>query len=246
MQFQKGKACIPFLCAGDPDLQTTKELLLELQRAGADVIEIGVPFSDPIAEGLTLQAANERALHAGCSIDHLFEALLDCKDKLYIPLLLYTYVNPIFTYGKKDFMKKCKQCGIEGLFVPDLPYEEKEELKTVCEQYDITLIDSVTFFSQGRIQKLVADAKGYINCVFTTEVKKKDLLSMLSSIQAYSDLPCVMELDAIASDEFHDIIACVDGLVLRDSIVERIEAHGKECIPYVCALVKDIKEAFKG
>ena len=141
--FQNGKAFIPFVTGGDPDLETTEKLLVAMQEAGADLIEIGLPFSDPIAEGIVIQEANERALSAGCTTDKLFDMVKRARQTVTVPMVFMTYINPIFTYGKEKFMKRCVECGIDGLIVPDLPYEEKGEIKDVCEAYGVDLISMI-------------------------------------------------------------------------------------------------------
>ena len=123
--FKNGKAFIPFITGGDPDLETTKKLIIEMQNAGADLIEVGIPFSDPIAEGQVIQKADLRALEAGCTTDQLMDALIEIKDRIHIPLVFMTYINVIYKYGKKKFMDRCNECGICGIIVPDCPYEEK-------------------------------------------------------------------------------------------------------------------------
>ena len=124
--FKNGKAFIPFITGGDPDLETTKKLIIEMQNAGADIIEVGIPFSDPIAEGQVIQKADLRSLEAGCTTDKLMDALIEIKDLIHIPLVFMTYINVIYKYGKKKFMDRCNQCGISGIIVPDCPYEEKK------------------------------------------------------------------------------------------------------------------------
>ena len=132
--FKNGKAFISFLTGGDPDLETSEKLIYAMDKAGADLIEIGVPFSDPIAEGPVIQEANERALAAGCTTDKLFDMVARVRKNTQIPLVYLTYINPIFTYGTEKFMKKCKECGIDGLIIPDLPYEEKEQIADICQE----------------------------------------------------------------------------------------------------------------
>ena len=149
--FKNGKAFIPFVTGGDPDLETTKKLLIAMEEAGADLIEIGLPFSDPVAEGVVIQEANERALRGGCTTDRLFDMVKEARETVKVPMVFLTYVNPIFTYGKEKFMKRCVECGIQGLIVPDLPYEEKQEISGVCEAYGVDLISLIAPTSRERI-----------------------------------------------------------------------------------------------
>lgn len=131
--FDHGKAFIPFITGGDTSLEVTRQLLIAMEEAGADLIEIGLPFSDPIAEGVVIQQANERALAAGCTTDKLFDMVKEARKTVEIPLVILTYINPIFTYGKEKFMKRCEECGIDGLIVPDLPLEERGRFSRCAE-----------------------------------------------------------------------------------------------------------------
>ncbi|MDR0777844.1 MAG: tryptophan synthase subunit alpha, partial [Methanomassiliicoccaceae archaeon] len=135
--FNGKKALITFITGGDPDIETTEELICALEEAGADIIEIGIPFSDPIAEGVVIQQASERALAAGCTTDKLFEMIKRVRKRTDIPLLFMTYINPIFVYEKNRFMKRCKECGVDGVIIPDLPFEESDEVRDHCERHGI-------------------------------------------------------------------------------------------------------------
>ena len=135
--FHNKKAFIPFVTGGDPTLDITEQLLYAMEEAGADLIEIGIPFSDPIAEGIVIQVANERALSAGCTTDKLFDMICRARKRVTVPVVFLTYLNPIYTYGKERFIKRCRECGIDGIIVPDMPFEEKGELSGVCEEYEI-------------------------------------------------------------------------------------------------------------
>ena len=163
--FQNEKAFIPFVTGGDPDLDTSEKLLIAMQRAGADLIEIGVPFSDPIAEDPEIQEANERALAAGCTTDKLFDMVTHVREKVSIPLVFLVYANSIYAYGKRRFMERCKQAGIDGVIVPDLPYEEKDEMAADCEAFGIDMIPIITPTSKDRITMIAGEATGFIYCV---------------------------------------------------------------------------------
>ena len=158
--FEKKKAFIPFVTGGDPSLDVTEQLLYAMEEAGADLIEIGIPFSDPTAEGPVIQEANERALQAGCTTDRLFDMLKRAREKVTVPMVFLTYVNPIFIYGKERFMKKCTECGIDGIIVPDMPYEEREELAPACEKYGVDIIPLIAPTSNDRIAMIAKKAKG--------------------------------------------------------------------------------------
>lgn len=160
--FENKKAFIPFVTGGDPNLEITKELLLAMQGAGADLIEVGIPFSDPIAEGPVIQEADERALKGGCTTDKLFDAMKEIKEEMHVPRVFMTYVNAIYSYGKKRFMERCVECGMEGVIVLDMPYEEKGELEDVCSEYGIELISLIAPTSDNRIQMMAKVADGVI------------------------------------------------------------------------------------
>ena len=163
--FENKKAFIPFITGGDPSLDVTKKLILAMQEAGADLIEVGIPFSDPIAEGPVIQEADERALSAGCTLDKLFDAIKEAKDEIHIPMVFMTYVNPIFTYGKEKFMQRCVECGMAGVIVPDVPFEEKGELSGVCKEYGIELVSLIAPTSHERIKMIAKEAEGFLYCV---------------------------------------------------------------------------------
>ena len=163
--FQNKKAFIGFITGGDPDLETTEKLIIEMEKAGADLIEVGIPFSDPTAEGPVIQAANIRALSGGCTTDKLFDTVKHARKKVKVPIVFLTYLNPVYTYGKEKFMKRCVECGIDGLIIPDMPFEEKSELKEVSEKYDVDIISLIAPTSHGRIRTIAAEARGFLYVV---------------------------------------------------------------------------------
>ena len=158
--FENKKAFIGFLTAGDPSLDKTEEFILEMERAGAALVEIGIPFSDPIAEGPVIQEANIRALSTGCTTDKVFNMVDSLRKKTNIPLVFLTYLNPIFKYGSDRFCKRCKEVGIDGLIIPDMPYEEKGELAKIAAEYAIELISLIAPTSTSRIEMIAKEAQG--------------------------------------------------------------------------------------
>lgn len=163
--FENKKAFIAFVTGGDPDLETTEALIPRMAAAGADLIEIGIPFSDPIAEGVVIQAADERALSAGTTTDKLFDMVKRVRGKVGIPLVFMTYANPVYTYGTEMFMKRCAECGIDGIIIPDVPFEEREEVSGACEAAGIELISMIAPTSHERIGRIAKHAKGFLYCV---------------------------------------------------------------------------------
>lgn len=245
----KEKAFIAFLTGGDPDIETTEKLIYSMEEAGADLIEIGIPFSDPIAEGVVIQEANERALKAGCTTDSLFELVGRVREKSQIPLVFLTYLNPIYTYGKEKFFRKCKEVGMDGIIVPDLPYEEKEELSPFCEKYDVTLISLIAPTSKDRIKMIAKEAKGFIYLVSSLGVTgvrsniSTDVDSMIEEVRKVTTVPCAIGFGISTTSQASEFAKKADGVIVGSSIVRIIEAYGKDSIPKVYEYVKEMKDA---
>lgn len=246
--FQNGKAFIPFVTGGDPDLETTQKLLVAMQEAGADLIEIGLPFSDPIAEGVVIQEANERALAAGCTTDKLFDMVKRARQTVTVPMVFLTYINPIFTYGKEKFMKRCVECGIDGLIVPDLPYEEKGEIKDVCETYGVDLISMIAPTSKERIKMIAREAKGFVYVVSSlgvTGVRSEistNVEEMTDMIREATDVPCAVGFGISKPEQAAKMAAISDGAIVGSAIVRMVAANGRDCVPVVAEYVKNMKE----
>ena len=159
------KAFIPFITCGDPDLETTEKLVYAMEEAGAALIELGIPFSDPTAEGPVIQAANLRALSGGVTTDKIFEMVEKIRRKTQIPLVFMTYANVVFSRGTENFVKRAAEIGIDGLILPDVPYEEKEEFDSVCRKYGLDLISLIAPTSHERIRMIAEKASGFVYCV---------------------------------------------------------------------------------
>lgn len=245
--FHHGKALITFVTGGDPDLETTERLIYKMQEGGADVIEIGIPFSDPIAEGPIIQKANERALRGGCTTDKLFAKIEKMKKNVKVPLVFLTYFNSIYTYGTEKFMRKCVKSGISGLIVPDLPYEEQVEILPICEQNGLYLISLIAPTSQERIQKIVKRAKGFLYCVSSlgvTGVRKEistDIKSIVKIVKDLSPLPCAVGFGISTPKQGRELAEVCDGIIVGSSIVEIVEKYGKESEQPVYEFVKTMK-----
>lgn len=247
--FQKGKAFISFVTGGDPDLETTKELILAMEEAGADLIEIGIPFSDPIAEGPIIQEANERALAAGCTTDKLFDMVKEVRESVKVPLVYLTYINPIYTYGKERFFRRCVECGIDGIIVPDLPFEEKEELEEDSLKYGVDLISLIAPTSKERIHMIAEKATGFIYCVSSmgvtgvrTEIKT-DINSMISMVREVTDTPCAVGFGISTPEQAKEFAAVSDGAIVGSAIVKIVSQFGKDSIKPVADYVIEMKKA---
>ena len=187
--FENGKAFIPFITCGDPDLETTAAAVRAAAENGADLIELGIPFSDPTAEGPVIQGANIRALNGGVNTDKVFGLVRELRKDVKIPLVFMTYANVVFSYGAERFISTCAQTGIDGIILPDIPFEEKDEFLPVCRKYDVALISLIAPTSENRIGMIAKEAEGFIYLVSSLGVTgvrseiKTDLSSIVSVIR---------------------------------------------------------------
>lgn len=247
--FAHGKAFIPFITGGDPSLDMTERLLVALEEAGADLIEIGLPFSDPIAEGPVIQEATYRALRAGCTTDQLFDAVKRARETVKIPLVFLTYINSIFSYGKEAFMKRCVECGIDGLIVPDLPFEEKGEIRETCQEYGIAIISLIAPTSKDRIKAIAQEAEGFIYVVSSlgvTGVRNEittNVREMTDMVRQVTDVPCAIGFGISRPDQATEMARVSDGAIVGSAIVRLIGEYGEGCIPAVTEYVKKMKAA---
>lgn len=247
--FKNGKAVIPFITGGDPSMEVTEELIYAMAEAGADLIEVGVPFSDPVAEGVVVQAANERALSAGGTTDQLFELVAKVRGRVEIPLVFLTYMNPIYTYGKEAFLRRCQESGLDGLVVPDLPFEEKEEILPECERFGVDLISLIAPTSHERITMIAKEAKGFLCCVSSmdiTDVRNEvetDIREMVRLARTVSGIPCAVGFEISAPEQAKAMASLSDGAIVGSAIVELVEKYGKDSIGPVAEYVRAMKEA---
>ena len=238
--FENGKAFIPFVTGGDPDIETTEKLLYALAEAGADIIEIGIPFSDPVAEGPVIEAADERALKNGCTADKLFALVEKVRSKVKIPLLFMTYYNPIFVYGVERFTKACAACGIDGLIVPDLPFEERDELLDPCQSQGLELISLIAPTSEDRIAKIAQHSDGFLCCVPPPD---NDARRMIEKAKQVNDIPCAVGFGVSAPGQARAIAQYADGVIVDSAIVRIAAEHGRGCVEPVYQFAKSIKQA---
>jgi tryptophan synthase alpha chain len=245
--FSGKKALITFVTGGDPDTETTEKLIYAMEEGGADIIEIGIPFSDPIAEGTVIQRADERALAGGCTVDELFDMVARARKRTKIPLLFMTYVNPIFKYGKERFMIRCRDSGIDGVIVPDLPYEENGELKDVCMRYGIALISMIAPTSGDRAERIAKGAEGFLYCVSSlgvTGVRSTidgNIADLIRNVRTVSSIPCAVGFGISTSDQVHQISKISDGVIVGSAIVKIVAEHGTESPGPVKQFIKELK-----
>jgi tryptophan synthase alpha chain len=249
--FANGKAFIPFITGGDPDIETTKKLLYALDEAGADIIEIGIPFSDPIAEGPVIERADERALKGGFTTDKLFALARRVSGRIKAPLLFMTYFNPVFTYGVEKFTANCADCGISGLIVPDLPYEERGELLTPCGQNGLDLISLIAPTSEERCAEIAASSNGFLYCVSSLGVTgvrstiDDSARGMIERVKSVSQIPCAVGFGISTPEQAARVAEYADGVIVGSAIVKIIERYGRECVEPVADFAKQIKAAIK-
>lgn len=249
--FTQGKAFIPFITAGDPDLATTEQLVLAMAKAGADMIEIGIPFSDPIAEGPVIQAADVRALNEGTTLDGIFAMVQRIREKTAIPLCFMTYINPIYTYGADRFLQACQKVGIDGVIVPDLPYEEKEEILPFCKKYDVTLISLIAPTSKERIAKIAKEAEGFLYCVSSmgvTGMRKAittDIGEMIRQVKQVNNIPCAIGFGISTPLQAKEMAAHADGVIVGSAIVDLVARYGKDSVAPVTAFVREMKNTIR-
>lgn len=247
--FSKGKAFIPFITAGDPSIEVTKQLILQMAEAGADLIELGIPFSDPVAEGQVIQDADIRALNAGITVDQIFDMLKAIRKMCNLPIALMTYVNPIFVYGGDRFMKHCQEVGVDAVIVPDLPFEEKGELMPFCSRYGISLISMIAPTSKNRIRRIAREAQGFVYCISSmgvTGVRQElsdDAREMIKLIKEVNPIPCAVGFGISTPEQASRIAEFADGVIIGSAIVKLIEQYGNECVPYVTEYVQTMKNS---
>lgn len=245
------KALIAFLTGGDPDLETTEKLILAMAREGADLVEIGIPFSDPIAEGPIIQAADERALASGTTIDGLFSLVKNVRQKTDIPLLFMTYLNPVYKYGIEGFAEQCALCGIDGVIIPDMPYEERAEFLSRRGASKIELISMITPTSRARAERIAADAEGFLYCVSSlgvTGVRQDigtEIGEIIAEVKKTRDIPCAIGFGVSAPEQAEKMAAISDGVIVGSAIVRIIAEHGRNSEEAVGAFVAALRAAVR-
>ena len=250
--FEQGKAFVAFITCGDPDLETTAAAVRAAVAFGADLIELGIPFSDPTAEGPVIQGANIRALSGGVTTDKIFDLVRDLRTDITVPMVFMTYANVVFSYGTETFISTCKEIGIDGLILPDIPYEEKEEFLPICHKYDVELISLIAPTSENRISMIAKEAEGFLYIVSSLGVTgtrseiKTDLKSIVDVVRQNTDIPCAIGFGISTPEQAGKMAAISDGAIVGSAIVKLIEKYGKESPKYVGEYVKAMKKGTIG
>lgn len=247
--FENGKAFIAFITCGDPDLETTAEAIRAAVENGADLIELGIPFSDPTAEGPVIQGANLRALTGGITTDKIFAFVKDLRCDVKIPMVIMTYANVVFSYGTEKFMSTCCDIEIDGLILPDLPFEEKEEFQPLCKKYGVDLISLIAPTSENRIAMIAKESEGFIYIVSSLGVTgmrseiKTDLVSIVKVIRENSDVPCAIGFGISTPEQAKKMANISDGAIVGSAIIKLLEQYGKDAPNYIGEYVKKMKLA---
>lgn len=249
--FENGKAFIAFITCGDPDSETTAKAVRAAAENGADLIELGIPFSDPTAEGPVIQGANLRALTGGITTDEIFALVKELRRDVNVPMVFMTYANVVFSYGAEKFISTCREIEIDGLILPDLPFEEKEEFQPLCRQYGVDLISLIAPTSENRIAMIAKEAEGFIYIVSSLGVTgtrseiNTDIASVVKVVREKTDVPCAVGFGISTPEQAKKMAGISDGAIVGSAIVKLLEKHGKDAPKYIGEYVKTMKDAIR-
>ena len=247
--FDHGKAFVAFITCGDPDLETTGKVVRQAAANGADLIELGIPFSDPTAEGPVIQGANIRALSGGVTTDKIFEFVKDLRRDVDIPMVFMTYANVVFSYGTEKFVKICSEIGIDGLILPDVPYEEKADFQPTCQKYGLSLISMIAPTSHDRIAMIAKEAEGFLYIVSSLGVTGErqaittDIGAIVDVVRQNTDIPCAIGFGISTPDQASTMAQKADGVIVGSAIVRRLAEYGRDVAEPVGEYVKSMKDA---
>lgn len=249
--FENGKAFIAFITCGDPDLETTAAAVKAAVKNGADLIELGIPFSDPTAEGPVIQGANLRALNGGITTDKIFAFVKELRRDVKVPMVFMTYANVVFSYGAEKFISTCRDIGIDGLILPDLPFEEKDEFQPICNKYGVDLVSLIAPTSENRIAMIAKEAEGFLYIVSSLGVTgtrseiKTDLASIVNVVRENTDVPCAIGFGISTPEQAKKMADISDGAIVGSAIIKIIEKYGKDAPRYVGEYIASMKAAMK-
>ncbi len=250
--FENKKAFIPFITCGDPDLETTASAVRAAVSKGADLIELGIPFSYPTAEGPVIQGANLRALKGGITTDQIFEFAEKLRQDITVPMVFMTYSNVVFSYGAENFLSACSRVGMDGLILPDLPFEEKEEFLPECRKYGIDLISLIAPTSKDRIAKIAKEAEGFLYIVSSLGVTgvrseiQTDLKAIVEVVRQNTSIPCAIGFGISTPEQAREMAGLADGVIVGSAIVKFLEQYGSNAPEHIGAYVKSMTDAISG
>lgn len=247
--FKNGKAFIGFLTGGDPSIEKSCEYIMTMVKAGADLVEIGIPFSDPIAEGVVIQEANIRALSVNTRLEDVFRLAAMVRRQSDVPLVFLTYVNPIYKYGKDAFFAKCQENGVDGVIIPDMPFEERQECAGAAQAHGIDIISMIAPTSKDRIKEIAKVGSGFLYVVSSLGVTgtrstiTTNLKEIIDTIKEVTDVPCAVGFGINTPKQAEKIAHDADGVIVGSAIVKIIAKYGTEAAPHIYEYVKAMKEA---
>lgn len=247
--FENNKAFIGFLTAGDPTYDASYENIMALVGAGADLVEIGIPFSDPIAEGPVIQEADVRALKGGMTTDKAFELAAKVRSQTDIPLVFMTYLNPVFKYGYDRFFARCEEIGVDGLICPDMPFEEKGEADSIAKAHNVSIISMIAPTSEERIKAIAESAEGFLYIVSSLGVTgvrseiKTDLASIMASVKKYAKVPAAIGFGISTPEQAKKMSALADGVIVGSAMVRLVAQYGEKAAPEIRKFVKSMTDA---
>lgn len=247
------KALITFLTVGDPDIETSKEAIRTMEREGVDLIELGVPFSDPSADGVTIQAADERAIAGGTDIHVVFDMVADIRKEIHVPMVFLLYYNVILQYGLESFFKKCMETGIDGLIIPDLPYEESDEIAEYVDKYGVYQIFLVSPTSRDRVEKIAKSAKGFLYCVSSLGVTgekasfQTNFGEFFGIVNKHAAVPACVGFGISNGEQVRELSGYCDGAIVGSAIVRAIASGStlEERMANLTAKLKDLKSGIE-
>ena len=249
--FDHGKAFVAFITCGDPDLETTGRAVRAAVKNGADLIELGIPFSDPTAEGPVIQEANLRALTGGVTTDLIFGFVKELRQDVTVPMVFMTYANVIFSYGAEKFISTCAEIGIDGLILPDLPFEEKEEFLPLCRRYGVDLISLIAPTSENRVAMIAREAEGFIYLVSSLGVTgtrsriTTDLAPIIRTIRENTKVPVAIGFGISTPEQAKAMAALSDGAIVGSAIEKILAGYGREAPDRIGEYVRSMKDALK-
>ena len=249
--FENGKTFIAFITCGDPDLETTGAAVRAAVANGADLIELGIPFSDPTAEGPVIQGANIRALQGGVTTDKIFEFVKELRQDVKVPMVFMTYSNVVFSYGAERFIGTCRDIGMDGLILPDLPFEEKEEFLPICHKYGVDLISLIAPTSENRISMIAKEAEGFLYIVSSLGVTgmrneiKTDLAAIVDVVRKNTDIPCAIGFGISTPEQAKKMADMSDGAIVGSAIIQLLEKYGRKAPEHIGAYVKSMKDGMR-
>ncbi len=250
--FDHGKAFIPFITCGDPSLDVTAETVRAMERAGADLIELGIPFSDPTAEGATIMNANLRALAAGTTTDRVFDMVRELRKTVKIPMVFMTYANVLFSYGSERFIAKSAEIGMDGFIIPDVPFEERDEFLPLCRKYGLDLISMIAPTSAARAETIAREAQGFLYCVSSLGVTgarssiSTDISASIAQVKKVSGIPCAIGFGISNAEQAAEMAQYADGVIIGSAIVSLCEKYGADAPGQIERFVREVKTAISG